>query len=360
MARLQEQQKAKAKFYEVELSEGKKLKKVDMVVAEVDIINRNGRYYSRAAYEAANKRAQSEMQEGKLTGLLDHPDMWYDPAKGSYEDVILKYESITIQGNEVIATAVLVETAASQDFKALYDAGVYLGISTNAESSIKYLQAKEVDPNYPYPDAMVAVVQDDLHYLTIDVVTDPSNSAGRVSYMENTLKGVKTMTLAEMKAKFPELYASVMEEAKTSITPTVPSASVDKAVEDALAKATAELQEAKKVNKDMNVKLLVIEALQEAKLPTLEKQGDIDLNARFEARLTLIASTAPNSEEAKKLVKEEIEERKLFLGAVSKPQGTGVRQGNVESMNFQIDSKKDNKQENSDSSEIDDIVNSWN
>ncbi|GAA4002329.1 hypothetical protein GCM10022631_11260 [Deinococcus rubellus] len=170
---------------------------VTMVRADVaicDIVNRNGRFYPRSCYEAANAAAQADMADGGLWALMDHPD-WWEPMRGSLGKIATKWTSLAIEdGREiewpvgsgttrtvamVVAVGEIVGTAVGADIKALMASGIRVGISTNGYGSGQWIAAKEIDPTYYDPEELIPVVQDDFRYLSIDYVSDPSNLGGR-------------------------------------------------------------------------------------------------------------------------------------------------------------------------------------
>lgn len=296
-------------------------------VATVDIINRNGRYYSRAVYEAANAAAQADLSAGRLWGLLEHPDFWNDGDKGRLEMIALKYESLGIEGNTVVATAVVVEAPAGQTFKALSDAGVEVGVSTNGYGSAKYLAAKEIDPSYPYPDQLIAVVQDDFRYLTIDLVSDPSNpggkatteSTGQEGFMPEWLKKLlaKTgMTEAQLKVEFPEL--AQMLEGQNNIAALTQR--IQELTDQLAAEQSARAADVARVAEGAR-RLIVTSMLEGVELPQLGVVGDLDLDAQFRSALDAAAIKAESDEAARVAVKKILDERQIKTkeGAVNNP-----------------------------------------
>ncbi|AFZ67080.1 hypothetical protein [Deinococcus peraridilitoris] len=170
-------------------------------VAYCDVINRNGRYYPRSAYEAANAAAAPDLAEGGLWALMEHPE-WWDSMKGRLENIATLWESLDIedrtiddgQGGQktvgvVVAKGVIVETQKGLDAKALLRQKVKVGISTNGTASIQYVKAALLDPNFYDPEMLIPVVQNDFTYATIDYVSDPSNLGGRASTQEDTRPG---------------------------------------------------------------------------------------------------------------------------------------------------------------------------
>ncbi|MFC6662961.1 hypothetical protein [Deinococcus multiflagellatus] len=185
--------RVKARLTE-EVRDGVMVTLVKADVAICDIINRNGRYYPRSCYEAANAAAGPDMEDGGLWALMDHPE-WWEPVRGSMQKIATKWTGLTIEeGREiewpvgsgttrkvdmVVAEGEIVDTAVGSDIKGLLKSGIRVGISTNGYGSAVWKKASELDPNYYDPDALIPVVQDDYRYNSIDYVSDPSNIGGR-------------------------------------------------------------------------------------------------------------------------------------------------------------------------------------
>ena len=163
---------------------GKTVTRFKCVIARVDIINRNGRYYPRSAYQAAIDAAQEDLNNGLLWGLMEHADDWYDPAKGNLNDIAGLYDKVSIEGDDVVGEGIIAETAVGRDLKALLDINVAVGISTACTGSHRWIPAREIDPSFPNGDELIQVMQDDLRFVTIDFVCDPSNPAGRARAAE--------------------------------------------------------------------------------------------------------------------------------------------------------------------------------
>ncbi|PJI54485.1 hypothetical protein CTI14_15030 [Methylobacterium radiotolerans] len=112
--------------------------------------------------------------------------------------------------------------------------------------------------------------------------------------------------LQELKEKYPELYAQAVADGKKEAGTTT--------LEDQLAaERTARLNLERKIQDDAR-KAIATAALTDAKLPKLGKSGDIDLDARFEKRVTDAALRAESDDEARAEVAALIAERKLNTG----------------------------------------------
>lgn len=303
-------------FYE---KDGQKMAKVK--IGKVNIINRNRRYYSREVYATANERAKEDLAAGRLWGLLGHPD-WDEPSKGKPENIVLKFESLDIEGDTVVGRAVVVETTAGKELAALRAAKVQMGISTNGRGTISFLPAKEVDPSWPDPEEIIGVVNEDYRYLTIDVVTDPSNLGGVLESQKHPPKDTQGdqmfKTLEELKAKNPELYAALLAEAKGNIA----------ALEAKVIELTNEVNTLKQEKVEGARKAMVAAQLADAKLPAAPKIEGMDLDARFRESLEAIALAAENDAAAKAAVLSAITERRALLGATKPADGVKLPEGN--------------------------------
>lgn len=167
-------------------------------IAICDIINLNYRFYPRSAYEAAIARATPWMEQGKLTGLLEHPG-WDDGWKGRLDAVAARWTALGIEEKEVEfppdsgvrvskpvvwGEGVYTRTASGELIQTLNEDGVFVGISTNGYSSVEWVPFGELgiaDPSGLIdPELEIPVTGDDLAFLTIDFVALPANSGGQV------------------------------------------------------------------------------------------------------------------------------------------------------------------------------------
>lgn len=289
--------------------------KIKLDIAVVDKVNDNGRYYSRAVYEAANGAAESMLKDGALWGLIDHPT-WEDPAKGSVEDIVIKYTKLGIEGEIVYAEGILVNSTKGRDLHEISKAGVKLGVSTNGYGSSQWIKASEFLSDFPYPDQYIAVMQTDFRYNTIDIVSTPSNSGGKVTSMEGTI-----MNLKELQEKDPAGYAKLMAEAKANVKPepTVAPVANTEALEKQVEALTAKLAQKDAQEATASREALAVRMLAEAGLPKLPvEEGAFDVNASFEARVKKAAVNAASEEAAKEAINAEIAERKLLTSHIPK------------------------------------------
>lgn len=340
---------------------GKTVTLVDVTVATAGRVNRNGRLYSREVWQAAITAAQQDLTDGKLWGLLEHPDDWYDPAKGRLAAICLRYETLELDGDTVKATGVVIDTAAGQDLTALLGGGVAVGVSSNGHGSAKWLPAREVLPDFPDPEAYLQVIQDDYRLLTIDVVSDPSDVSGTARRRERQEPPAPTprpqegsmhpkikalmekygcKTLEELKAKTEaqaEYLAALEAVAQESVNRPAPTPAPEagtvslsdyRALEQTVVELRGQVGTLNTENHNARRDTIAVTALESARLPSAGtvKHGDteIDLDASFRAELIGVARTAESEDVARSAVERKIVERKAALGQrESAPRPTG-------------------------------------
>ncbi|CAM3269242.1 Prohead serine protease [Deinococcus saxicola] len=348
---------------------GKTVTLVDVTVATAGRVNRNGRLYSREVWQAAITAAQEGLIEGKLWGLLEHPDDWYDPMKGRLAAICLRYETLELDGDTVKATGVVIDTAAGQDLTALLGGGVAVGVSSNGTGSAKWLPAREVLPDPPDPEMLIQVIQDDFRLLTVDVVSDPADVSGTARRRErhqppanpsgqarsaeqrqrqppaSTRPQEGTMhpkikalmekygckTLEELKAKteaqaeYLTTLEAVAQESVNRPAPTPPTADTGtislgdyRVLEQTVVELRGTVSALTTDNHNARRDAIAITALESARLPSAGtvKHGEteIDLDASFRNDLISAARAAESDETAKAAVDRKIVERKAALG----------------------------------------------
>lgn len=195
---------------------------------------------------------------------------------------------------------------------AVLDSGVKVGMSTNINGMLEYKQARDVDESWPDPEEWIGVVQVGARLTTIDAVMTPSDSAGDVQAADSHNPNREESTvknLQELKEKFPDLYAQAVADGKKEAGTT--------SLEDQLAAERTERLKLEREIQDGKRTAIATKALADANLPKLGKSGDIDLDARFEKRVTDAALRAESDQEAAAEVAAMIAERKLNTGQVA-------------------------------------------
>lgn len=284
-----------------------KPRRISGVAKEANKVNLNRRFFSLAVLTAMCTAAQDTLKTGELYGLVQHPDPWYEGPKGLIQNVGIKYDRLWMDGTLLRFEGVVVATTQGKDLQAVLDAGVKVGMSTNVRGSAQYLPAKEVDPDWPDPEETIQVVNDDARLITIDAVMGPADLAGELNAADSVREEDHVKDLKELKAKYPELYDQAVAAGKQEAGANT--------LEDQLAsERTARLALEKKIQDDGR-KAIAAKALTDANLPKLGKSGDIDLDARFEKRVTDAALRAESEDEARAEVAALIAERKVNTGA---------------------------------------------
>lgn len=132
---------------------------VQGVIQRADTLNANGRVYPRHILEREINNYQKLVEERRATGELDHAD---DPV------VNLKNVSHVItdlwmenDGTVMAKVEILDQLPMGKILRGLIEAGIQVGISSRALGSVD--QTHEGD-----------VVQDDLHFICWDFVSEPS------------------------------------------------------------------------------------------------------------------------------------------------------------------------------------------
>ncbi|MCA1807586.1 MAG: hypothetical protein LC687_07045, partial [Actinobacteria bacterium] len=204
------------KFERVVDESGQSTLTVKGVAKRADFVNKNRRYYPESVLKAAVDGIQDDVARGALVGLIRHPDPWSgEGSKGHVQMTAIKWTDIKMDGKDVLVEGLIVDTAAGKDLKALVDAKVHIGLSTNMKGAGKHVKAKDVDTTYQPADEYVMVF-DQLDFQTIDVVNSPADvnaSLLRDSFEED----LKVMDLEQLKTDNPELYKELMDAARAEV-----------------------------------------------------------------------------------------------------------------------------------------------
>lgn len=162
-----------------EASEGTGLASITATLARGNIINRNNRYYSATVLERAAAAARDRTENGEITGLMDHPG-WEDSAKGKPERIVIRWNRLWMNGDDLMGEGLILDTALGRDLMALKAGGVHLALSTNAFADWHFDRAENIPAPYDGDDDDLIAVMDSVELITIDVVTDPSNVFAKI------------------------------------------------------------------------------------------------------------------------------------------------------------------------------------
>lgn len=189
------------------------LPRIEGVFAQGGILNRNRRIYPTEVYKEWVEQVQPLLKRGAFTGELDHPGF----AQGSLERTAIRFTRMYMDGDLGKFEGVVLNTEAGKNLLALSEGGVEIGMSTRAVAPVKYEERE---------DGEVEVIQLGGTFYGLDAVKVPSNPAGLAKIQESLQEAFEaeveaeeetTMTLEELKAKHPELYAQVVTEAQTEL-----------------------------------------------------------------------------------------------------------------------------------------------
>jgi hypothetical protein len=162
-------------YVESVLVENKQSGEKDVIVkgiyAQANVKNRNGRIYPEEYMDRELYKLQKQIAENRLTGELDHPkEPEVKLANAAFKIVSLKKDG----SNYIGEGKIMKDVPRGQIAYGLAKEGVKFGASTRALGSLK----ESKGANY---------VQNDLNWLTIDLVADPSAPEAFVdSIMEQT------------------------------------------------------------------------------------------------------------------------------------------------------------------------------
>jgi hypothetical protein len=300
---------------------------------EGDKVNLNRRYYSTAELTKMVEAAQPLLKEGGLVGVASDMDHF-----GGVANVSIKFTKLQMEGSLVNFEGTIVPTTSGQDVQAVLRAKVKVGMSTViAAQKYSYVEAKTVDPTWPYPNEEVVILEG-LSLKRIDPVLNPADVMGSVSSDSKNPPNPKEETLKDLKElqeKYPELFKQALDQGKAAAQ----AADNSKSLEDELAALKAKDAAREKADLQKARLDMVKTTLEAAKLPELGKtESGLDLDARFKERLEAAALAAETEDAAKAAVQTEIEERRQIIGSRAKPKvpGAGNNDGQIERHQQQV------------------------
>lgn len=131
---------------------------IEGVFLQSEIVNRNNRRYpSRTVENAVNEYHKVFIDSKKSLGEMEHPDHPHI----NYERACIKTLSLERDGNNWVGRALVLGTTMGKLVESLIVDDCALGVSSRALASSRY-------------ESGVEVIDDDLSYRAIDVVSDPS------------------------------------------------------------------------------------------------------------------------------------------------------------------------------------------
>jgi hypothetical protein len=121
--------------------------------------NQNGRIYPREILMREAKKYETLIKERRALGELDHPDSSVINLKNVSHNV----REIHWDGDDLVGTVEVLPTPSGNILKALFQAGIKLGISSRGLGSVKQIDEQGH-----------VQVQDDFNLLCFDFVSSPS------------------------------------------------------------------------------------------------------------------------------------------------------------------------------------------
>lgn len=189
------------------------------VFAEYGKRNENGRLYEKATWDGALASADviRDLKGKTLYGELNHPSdhMEPDPNKAAFCITEL-HENVS--NNTIEGVAKVLDTPAGKILNTLLRFGSVLGMSSRAQG--------EVDENE-------VVIPSSYHFITFDVVTNPSNSGAHPAVVESVASKVSPMmsALLESTKEADSKGLKIIEEASTGLSPENAKAVINKVEE---------------------------------------------------------------------------------------------------------------------------------
>jgi hypothetical protein len=145
--------------------DGKKTLKIKGPFLGAEIKNRNGRVYPRELIEREVERyTKDKINKGRSMGELDHPPV----PQLNLDRVSHLIESLTMDGNQAIGVAKILDTPMGNIAKSLIESGVNLGTSSRGVGTLKG-----------------HTVNSDFKLITVDIVGEPSYQQ---AYVEGILE----------------------------------------------------------------------------------------------------------------------------------------------------------------------------
>lgn len=202
--------------------------KISGVAGKLNYVNRNKRFYSRAAFESAITKATPKLARGRLLGQLDHPG-FFDDATLAESAIIYKKLSIEDDPADrdkpfVTYEGFVLDTPKGKQLVTLLKAGVDVGMSTRGFGKSK---SGTVDG---YEGEVTIIEEYELD--GIDAVREPSNEFGRVAKHEHEEgeEDMSDLTLESLRKDHGDLVAQLEAAARKGY---ITEAERDRAVKQA-------------------------------------------------------------------------------------------------------------------------------
>ena len=153
---------------------------VEGVLATAEVKNGNGRYYAKELWEREMNRYMESVRENRALGELDHPESSVVNLNNVSHNIL----KIWWDGDDLKGAVQILETPSGNILKALFKAGITLGISSRGLGSVKELRSEGT-----------VEVQEDFELICWDFVSNPSTHGAfmRPTHMHESV-GTSTTT----------------------------------------------------------------------------------------------------------------------------------------------------------------------
>lgn len=196
---------------------GEKRMRIVGQVQEADVINKNGRLYSRDVLGEAVVEIQPNIKAGRVFGEVDHPDVLGRLSDSSHllQKLWWKENRSGKETNRLMGEVMVFNTPAGEIIKEIVRAGGRPGFSSRGHGDSTRVKVRGVKGD-------VEKIDKGFRLESFDIVIDPSVPRAQIhKIIESATKGSKNsktevviMDLEELKVKHPELYAEMKKELK--------------------------------------------------------------------------------------------------------------------------------------------------
>jgi hypothetical protein len=162
---------------------------VQGVLQRANAKNQNGRVYPKLTLEReAQRYAQTEVQQRRALGELDHPESSVVNLRNVSHNILEMYW----EGDDLCGKVEILNTPAGNILKELFRAGITLGISSRGLGSVKPLHEGEDD---------AVEVQPDFELITFDFVSNPSTQGAFLKPVTEAINRSTPVNVRKQKAE---------------------------------------------------------------------------------------------------------------------------------------------------------------
>jgi hypothetical protein len=172
---------------------------VQGVLQRANAKNQNGRVYPKDILEREVKKYDDNfVKERRALGELDHPDSSVVNLQNVSHNVV----EMMWNGDDLVGKVEILPTPSGNILKALFKAGIKLGISSRGLGSVRKNVRENADE-----------VQDDFELIAFDFVSNPS-TRGAFLFPTGALNESVTSNVINKYAKIESLIHDIISEAK--------------------------------------------------------------------------------------------------------------------------------------------------